>query len=106
MPEPLVGVGDKAPHPMDEVLSGVRSTIAVKIFGPDLADAPPLPTQADLEQASGQVLRGCTRMLVASSGGTRRPRNRPILITRYKPTRNPEPVQAQEDRQDGKNLDG
>ena len=50
---------------------------------------------------------GCTRMVEVSSGDTRRPRSRPILLRRYQthPEPGPEPVQAQEDRQDGQNVD-
>ncbi|MBD2428117.1 hypothetical protein [Phormidium sp. FACHB-1136] len=73
----------------------------------NLADAPPHPTQADLEQVSGQVLR-----LYQDGGGKLRRHQEAQeqaeidyeLQTHSEP--GPEPVQGQEDRQDGKNLDG
>lgn len=68
---------------------------------------PPLPTQTDLEQASGQVLR-----LYQDGGGKLRRHQEAqeqadiAQEVQTHPEPGPEPVQAQEDRQDGQNVDG
>ena len=73
----------------------------------NLSDTPPLPTQADLEQVSGQVLR-----LYQDGGGKLRRHQEAqeqadiAQEAQTHPEPGPEPVQAQEDRQDGQNVDG
>jgi hypothetical protein len=73
----------------------------------NLSDALPLPTQTDLEQASGQVLR------LYQDGGGKLRRHQAAqeqaeidYEVQTHPEPGPEPVQGQEERQDGQNLDG
>jgi len=73
----------------------------------NLADAPPLPTQADLEQAAEPVLR-----LYQDGGGKLRRHQEAqeqadiAQEAQTHPEPGPEPVQGQEDGRDGQNLDG
>ncbi|BDA75806.1 cation efflux system protein (plasmid) [Calothrix sp. PCC 7716] len=53
VPGVVVNIGGFISHRMDEVLSGVRSAIAVKIFGPDLEQLRSLGQQ--VQSAMGQV---------------------------------------------------
>ena len=52
VPGVAANVGGFISHRMDEVLSGVRSAIAVKIFGPDLAELRRLGTEVRSQMAS------------------------------------------------------
>ena len=52
IPGAATNIGGFLSHRMDEVLSGVRSSIAVKIFGPDLAELRKIGQQVEQQMAT------------------------------------------------------
>ena len=56
IPGVVPGIGGFISHRIDEILSGVRSAIAIKIFGPDLDELRAIGTQIQTAISENQVI--------------------------------------------------